>query len=1236
MATMARLLTGIVLVSAVATHAAVAQLPQQAPSPTRPDSTQLSYQVFLVGNTGAGTRENLAPTLRLLHEKLAVAGEAAAVVFLGDLLPCCGMPQVGAPKRAEAEERLFDLIETVQGFSGRVVFIPGDNDWGRPGDEGRLGATALVRMEEFLETTLDRGNVFRPDEGFPGPDEIRLTRDIRLVALNTNWLLTEHERPTGDAGDFDVTEDGDVYVELEDLLLKRSNRDMLVVGHHPIYSNGSYGGHYEPKGHLFPLTMALKWAYLPLPIIGTMAMSVRRNAGNEQHFSHTQNRWMRESLERTLLVHEDFIYVSAHDNSLQHFWTRKLNRSQHFLVSGSAAKSEYTSQANRALLASDERGFMVLHYYDEGSIWSEAWSVSDGGQLIYEAALRGPVQLDRDVSPTTTTGPAPDYRDSSLVLAAEPGYKGTALQRFFLGSNHRDAWITPVEVPYFDVATEQGGLTPLKRGGGMQSISVRFENSEGKQYVLRSVNKDGRRFLPPEIQYTFVAPISQDFLSYAHPYGALIIPSLSDAVGVYHTNPKLVYVPSDPRLGEYQDLIGNMLMLFEERPNGDWSSEPSFGNSDEIVGTYEVYRNIMRDQDYTVDARAFARARLFDMWLSDWDRHKDQWRWASFEPPDGKGKIYRPIPRDRDQAFNRLTFFGHGLLAPYIKFQSFEKKYRNIPGLTNNAKELDHRIFSPLSLDDFRSIAESVSTALTDEVIESAFRQWPDAIFALRGEEMIETGKARRDRLTDVAEELYKLHARSVDVVGSNKHERFDVTRLNDDSTEVVVFKMTREGEIREEIYRRVIHRGETKEIVLYGLGGDDRFVFSGRVAGGIKIYAVGGTGVDTYIDYSTGGKIVVHDSHGENDIRPGQSMSVELSDDPERYEYTRFFEFPKTYPIALAFYTTDDGLIVGGGVADINQGFGKSPYGNRQIVSGSYATETNALRFNWTGLFKQTYGWWDQVVSLGLRNDDNFTNFYTLGNETGGDVPLDTFRIRMGGGDLELPVERTFEMGAFASFAPFLRMTNVRDDQTQILEVDQPGLSKTTLDAQWYMGLASTVDFAFHDDMTNPRQGFRWPTTLAVNLGVANAPDHYATLGSEVVTYMSLRTRRQIGLALRVGGAYNFGTFPFYGANTIGNNGTVRGYRGDRFSGRSSLYGNAELRLELFRLGGVLLPGAIGMTGFFDVGRVWTDGESSNKWHPGYGAGIWYDFSGEFVLRLEVGFSEEDRTWHVGPGFFF
>ena len=124
MATMARLQIGIVLVCAIATHAAVAQLPPQAPRPTRPDSTQLSYQVFLVGNTGAGTREDLAPTLRLLREKLAVAGEAAAVVFLGDLLPCCGMPEVGAPSHwAVGDRTLTVLVESLLEAGAAVVGI---------------------------------------------------------------------------------------------------------------------------------------------------------------------------------------------------------------------------------------------------------------------------------------------------------------------------------------------------------------------------------------------------------------------------------------------------------------------------------------------------------------------------------------------------------------------------------------------------------------------------------------------------------------------------------------------------------------------------------------------------------------------------------------------------------------------------------------------------------------------------------------------------------------------------------------------------------------------------------------------------------------------------------------------------------------------------------------------------------------------------------------------------------
>ena len=1216
-----------------------AQLPDPTAPAGRPDSAALAYQVFLVGNTGWGTSDELATTLEVLALRLETAGEDAAVVFLGDLVPCCGLPEVGAPGRRTAEDRLLHQIEVVRDFPGRVLFIPGEQDWGRSGDDGRVGWNALLRMEEFIETTLDRGNVFRPDQGFPGPEEINLTREIRLVALNTHWFLTPEERATGDTGEFDAVEDGDVYVELEDLLHKRSNRDMLIVGHHPVLSNGSYGGSYPPKGHLFPLTMVWDWAYLPLPVVGTMAMGARRNAGDQQHFSNMQNRWMRESLNTALTVHEDFVYASAHDFSLQHFWSRLVNRTQHYVVSGSAGKTEWASDADRALMASDERGFMALNYYDNGSIWVDGWRVGDGvgGEAFYEAVIRGPKELQADEAPETIAAADLDYSDSTIVMPAEPGYEAGWLQRFFLGSNLREVWTTPVEVPYFDIGRERGGLVPLKRGGGNQSISVRLEAPDEKQYVLRSVNKDGRRILPVEIQYTFVAPISQDFLSYSNPYGALIIPALSDAVGVFHTNPKLVYVPDDPRLGGYRDLIGDMLMMFEERPNDDMSDEASFGYSDEVIGSFEMKRNLTRDQDFIVDARSYLRARLFDNWLSDWDRHKDQWRWAGFEPPDEVGKIYRPIPRDRDQALNKLNFLGHRIARPFIRFQSFDNKYYTVRGLNYSARKLDHRFLSSLDRDDWRSIADSVQMALTDAVVEDAFRQLPDPIFALHGEEMIETGKIRRDNLLAVADRLYRYHARTADVLGSNKHERFQVARLDNGDTEVVMYKITSDGQRREEIYRRVFDPEETEEIGLYGLGGNDQFVVTGTGPSQMEIHAMGGPGIDQFIDSTADGSgVVFHDSKGENNLQPGARTRVRLSDDPERNDYTEFFEFPRTYPLVLAYYTSDDGVVVGGGVADINHRFRKTPYGNRQALSGSFASSTNALKFNYNGLFKQTYGWWDQGVELSFRNDDNFRNFYTLGNETDGDAQVDTVRIHAGGWEIDLPVQRDFEMGASVAIAPFAYSFDVNDDETQVLDTSQPGLSAPTLETQWYAGVRANADILFQDDLNNPRHGFGWLSALDLNFGVAKAPDDFTTIQSSVVAYLSTHTRRQVTTAFRIGGAHNFGTFPFYGANTIGGQESVRGYRKDRFSGRSSVYGNAELRLELLRAGGVLLPGAVGLTGFFDVGRVWTDGETSSVWHTGYGGGIWYDFAGELLLRLDFGFSDEDTTVSFGPGFFF
>ena len=104
------------------------------------------------------------------------------------------------------------------------------------------------------------------------------------------------------------------------------------------------------------------------------------------------------------------------------------------------------------------------------------------------------------------------------------------------------------------------------------------------------------------------------------PTGAIAIPKLADAAGVFHTNPKLVYIPSKNQLSPYEADFADQLAILEERPDDDRSDVYSFGYSKNIVGTPKLLEKIYEDNDDFVDQWAMARARLFDMWVGDWEQ----------------------------------------------------------------------------------------------------------------------------------------------------------------------------------------------------------------------------------------------------------------------------------------------------------------------------------------------------------------------------------------------------------------------------------------------------------------------------------------------------------------------------------------------------------------------------------------------------------------------------------------
>src|SRR5688572_13454183 len=75
----------------------------------------------------------------------------------------------------------------------------------------------------------------------------------------------------------------------------------------------------------------------------------------------------------------------------------------------------------------------------------------------------------------------------SVTIQVRPDYdKVSKWRRFLFGENYRKEFAAQVTVPVIRISQFNGGLTPLKSGGGMQTVSLRLEDKNGKEWVLRN------------------------------------------------------------------------------------------------------------------------------------------------------------------------------------------------------------------------------------------------------------------------------------------------------------------------------------------------------------------------------------------------------------------------------------------------------------------------------------------------------------------------------------------------------------------------------------------------------------------------------------------------------------------------------------------------------------------------------------------------------------------------------
>lgn len=349
-----------------------APLPPPVPEPA---TDTIDFSLFLIGDAGE-PEVGGDPVLHALRSELSRASPSAAV-FLGDNVYPAGIPDSTSRDRQEMERRLDDQIEAVLRAGGRAIFLPGNHDWAKGGADGW---NAVLRQERHIERYVDRRVVLLPGGGCPGPAYVDLGTTLRVVIIDTQWWLHGNEKPQGESSGCPTGTRDEMLDSLRTLLAVSNGRKVVVAAHHPLLSTGPHGGHFPIEKHIFPLTDAVSWLYLPLPIIGSIYPIVRQNGISNQDLSGSKYREMREALETVLAENPPLIYAAGHEHTLE---VLKGGAARFYLVSGAGyyGHKEPTGWRDETLFSISRPGFIRLDALTDGRVRLGVHVVDDEGKV---------------------------------------------------------------------------------------------------------------------------------------------------------------------------------------------------------------------------------------------------------------------------------------------------------------------------------------------------------------------------------------------------------------------------------------------------------------------------------------------------------------------------------------------------------------------------------------------------------------------------------------------------------------------------------------------------------------------------------------------------------------------------------------------------------------------------------------------------------------------------------------
>ncbi|MDF1695108.1 MAG: hypothetical protein P1U56_04725 [Saprospiraceae bacterium] len=1015
----------------------------------------------------------------------------------------------------------------------------------------------------------------------PDPFVQELDDQHVMITLNSNWFIDREYKFKALNYDCDFFNEIHLLEGLEDILEDYKEWNKIIVAHHGIESISEIAG----KG--------LGW-YSFIPFYGQMYQSFRKNIGNKQDFASKGYHRYISFLSKITEKFDKLCIISGHDHINHVIHHESIT---HINVNSSSIRNK-SSKNDQTSFLSKEPNLLQLKSTPNG--WEFSFHSETTEHVIsnvFKSTKKEPItQKENQLSEVKST-----------VKASEK-YDASAMTRFIYGSGYREEWSTPVTAPLLKIDEYDGGLRPYAIGGGLQTMSIKFKSKNGKKYAFRVLDKQPEKSLSDIIRESIYRVIVQEMITTMHPYGPLVANKLLDATDIIHIKPELFILERHPDLEEkYHSFIGKIGTL-EEKPSGKKKNREGFYGADKVVSSYDMFISLRKSYKNKIDPMAYAKARLMDMWLGDWDRHEDNWKWAMFK--EGDYKIYKPIPKDRDHVFSKWSGFIPNI-ADYAvsNAEDFGYHFGNMRHLNFKARFLDRELAGEVSLDIWLQAAQYLQSQLTDEVIHDAVLQIPGEVYDFHAKEIEEKLISRRTDLSQFIQAYYKELNRDVYITGTNKSDWFEIHRQEDGKVRVRIYDQKKDGSRGPQYYQRILQPEIVQKIYCFGLDGKDKFDVSGDVKKSIKVRILGGSDKDQIRDVSQvsgkGRLTQVYDTFKEDSITSSNETVIKRPSQPAHYD-PYAFDYNWLIPIITIRNSSGNGFGIGGNATYIVRGFNKPGYAKKWTFGGVYYPELKAHSITGGFKFRHFIGKTDlQLRSRYSSFYDKFPFFYGIGNDTKFDREnrRELNSIDYDIVDVEAGLETTFaQKSTWYNRILFENHDVTNRDDIAALDTTLNGYGK-----QSFFSLKSALDLDFTNNSLYPEDGAQFSISLE---GRTNMD---GKLSSNFNTRFSYFKTFDLGLKTTLIGSLHYnqanGTSAFYHLSKLGSQTHFRGYTRNRFIDKYAMLYNSEARVILGTIKTPLIQFVVGVFGFYDGGKVWNERSefSDGKWNNSYGGGIFF-----------------------------